>query len=130
MTELNVDGMALAPGVVETIVSIAANEVEGVACIGPSTTSGLRSVFGSKPTTQGIEITVGEDDKLQISIRVDVYYGFVLPDLAASIRQAISDAVTSQVGIPVGAGAVYCDGMQFARYPPGGFKNLYGCQTT
>lgn len=28
MTELNVDGMALAPGVVETIVSIAANEVE------------------------------------------------------------------------------------------------------
>ena len=103
MTELNVDGMALAPGVVETIVSIAANEVEGVACIGPSTTSGLRSVFGSKPTTQGIEITVGEDDKLQISIRVDVYYGFVLPDLAASIRQAISDAVTSQVGIPVGA---------------------------
>ena len=51
MTELNVDGMALAPGVVETIVSIAANEVEGVACIGPSTTSGLRSVFGSKPTT-------------------------------------------------------------------------------
>ena len=59
MTELNVDGMALAPGVVETIVSIAANEVEGVACIGPSTTSGLRSVFGSKPTTQGIEITVG-----------------------------------------------------------------------
>ena len=53
MTELNVDGMALAPGVVETIVSIAANEVEGVACIGPSTTSGLRSVFGSKPSTQG-----------------------------------------------------------------------------
>ena len=115
MTELNVDGMALAPGVVETIVSIAANEVEGVACIGPSTTSGLRSVFGSKPTTQGIEITVGEDDKLQISIRVDVSYGSVLPDLAASIRQDISDAVTSQVGIPVGAVDVYIDGMQFAR---------------
>ena len=60
MTELNVDGMALAPGVVETIVSIAANEVEGVACIGPSTTSGLRSVFGSKPSTQGIDITVDD----------------------------------------------------------------------
>ena len=61
MNELNLDGMALAPGVVETIVSIAANEVEGVACIGPSTTSGLRSVFGSKPSTQGIDITVDED---------------------------------------------------------------------
>ena len=104
MTELNVDGMALAPGVVETIVSIAANEVEGVACIGPSTTSGLRSVFGSKPSTQGIDITVDEEDKLHISIRVDVYYGYVLPD-----------AVTSQVGIPVGSVDVYIDGMQFAR---------------
>jgi len=111
MTELNVDGMALAPGVVETIVSIAANEVEG----GPSTTSGLRSVFGSKPSTQGIDITVDEEDKLHISIRVDVYYGYVLPDLAANIRQAISDAVTSQVGIPVGSVDVYIDGMQFAR---------------
>ena len=118
MTELNVDGMALAPGVVETIVSIAANEVEGVACIGPSTTSGLRSVFGSKPSTQGIDITVDEEDKLHISIRVDVYYGYVLPDLAANIRQAISDAVTSQVGIPVGSVDVYIDGMQFARSGP------------
>ena len=110
MTELNVDGMALAPGVVETIVSIAANEVEGVASVG-----GLRSVFGSKPSTQGIDITVDEEDKLHISIRVDVYYGYVLPDLAANIRQAISDAVTSQVGIPVGSVDVYIDGMQFAR---------------
>ena len=95
--------------------SIAANEVEGVACIGPSTTSGLRSVFGSKPSTQGIDITVDEEDKLHISIRVDVYYGYVLPDLAANIRQAISDAVTSQAGIPVGSVDVYIDGMQFAR---------------
>ena len=87
MTELNVDGMALAPGVVETIVSIAANEVEGVACIGPSTTSGLRSVFGSKPSTQGIDITVDEEDKLHISIRVDVYYGYVLPDPSGYLRR-------------------------------------------
>ena len=115
MTELNVDGMALAPGVVETIVSIAANEVEGVASVGSAAAGGLRSVFGSKPSTQGIDITVDEEDKLHISIRVDVYYGYVLPDLAANIRQAISDAVTSQVGIPVGSVDVYIDGMQFAR---------------
>ena len=115
MSDLTVDGMALAPGVVETIVSIAANDVEGVACIGPSSTSGLRSVFGSKPTTQGIEITVGEDDKLQISIRVDVYYGFVLPEVASSLRQAVADAVASQVGVEVASVDVYIDGIQFAE---------------
>lgn len=115
MTELNLDGMALAPGVVETIVSIAANEVDGVASVGPSSASGLRSVFAGRPSTQGIEIAVDEDDKLQISIRVDVYYGYVLPDLAAGIRKAIFDAVASQVGVPVGSVDVYIDGIQFAR---------------
>lgn len=115
MTDINVDGMALAPGVVETIVSIAANEVDGVASVGPSAASGLRSVFGSKPSTQGIDITVDDDEKVRISIRIDVYYGYVLPDVAANIRQAISDAVIGQVGIPVSAVDVYIDGMQFAR---------------
>ena len=47
MTELNVDGMALAPGVVETIVSIAANEVECASSVGSAAAGGLRSVFGA-----------------------------------------------------------------------------------
>ena len=115
MTELNLDGMALAPGVVETIVSIAVGEVDGVASVGPSTASGLRSVFAAKPSTQGIEVTVDENDKLLVSVRVDVYYGYVLPDLAANVRTAVADAVASQVGVTVGAVDVYIDGIQFAR---------------
>ena len=115
MTELNVDGMALAPGVVETIVSIAANEVEGIASIGPSSASGLRSVFASKPSTQGIDITVDDEDKLHVSLRIDVYYGYTLPEIAANVRQAVADAVASQVGVQVGSVDVYIDGMQFAR---------------
>ncbi len=114
MNELNLDGMALAPGVVETIVSIATNEVEGVASVGSAAAGGLRSMFGSKPPTQGIDIAVDEDDKLAISVRVDVYYGYVLPDLAANVRQAVADAVASQVGAQVSSVDVYIDGIQFA----------------
>ena len=116
MNELNLDGMALAPGVVETIVSIAANEVEGVASVGSAAAGVLRSVFGAKPSTQGIDIAVDEDedDKLVISVRVDVYYGYVLPDLAANLRQAVADAVASQVGAQVSSVDVYIDGIQFA----------------
>lgn len=115
MTELNVDGMALASGVVETIVSIAANEVEGVASVGPSSANGLRSMFAGKPSTHGIDITVDDEDKLNIAVRVDVYYGYALPEIAANLRQAVADAVASQVGIGVGSVDVYIDGMQFAR---------------
>lgn len=115
MTDLNVDGMALAPGVVETIISIAAKEVKGVASVGPSGVGGLRSVFGSKPSTQGIEVDVDDNDKLNVSIRVDVYYGYVLPEVAQALRASISDAVASQIGIPVGGVDVYIDGIQFAE---------------
>ena len=76
MTDISIDGMALAPGVIETIISIAANEVEGVAAVGASGSSSLRSVFSSKPPTQGIELEIGDDDKLQVSVRVDAYYGY------------------------------------------------------
>ena len=115
MTDLNVDGMALAPGVVETIVSIAAKEVDGVAAVGSSGVGGLRSMFGGKPVTQGIEIDVDDSDALQVSVRIDVYYGYVLPDVAEAVRTAIADAVIGQVGIPVGSVDVYIDGIQFAE---------------
>ena len=114
MTDLNIDGMAIAPGVVETIVSIAANEVDGVASVGPSATSGLRAMFAGKPSTQGIDIAVDDEEKLCISVRIDVYYGHVLPDLAAQVRMAVADAVASQVGMQVSSVDVYIDGIQFA----------------
>lgn len=114
MAELNIDGMAIAPGVVETIVSLAAQSVEGVACVGDPATSGLRSILGNgKPSTQGIEIEVDESNALRISVRLHVKSGQVLPDLAAQVRQAIADAVASQVGLETGSVDVYIDGIQF-----------------
>ena len=117
MSELNVEGMALAPGVVETSVSIAVSEVEGVACVGSAGAQGrgIRAVFGQKPSTQGIEITVNEDNKLAVAVRIEVYYGFVLPEVASSLRQAVADAVASQVGVEVASVDVYIDGIQFAE---------------
>lgn len=115
MNDLNIDGMALAPGVVETIISIAANDVDGVASVGSSGSSGLRQMFTAKPVTQGIEIDVTENDKLRITIRIDVYYGYSLPDIATAIRSSIADAVTSQIGIPVESVDVYVDGIQFVN---------------
>ena len=114
MAELNIDGMAVAPGVVETIVSLAAQSVEGVACVGDPTTSGIFSIIGGgKPSTQGIEIDHDEDGKLHVSLHLHVKNGMVLPDLATNVRKAICDAVNSQVGASVGSVDVYIDGIQF-----------------
>ncbi len=113
MADLNIDGMAIAPGVVETIISLAAREVEGVASVGDPTTSGIFNLIGSKPSTQGIEVEKGEDDKLYVTLRLHVHSGHVLPDLAANVRQAVSDSVSTQVGAEVAAVDIFIDGIQF-----------------
>lgn len=114
MTDLNIDGMVIAPGVVETIVSLAVQNVEGVVCVGDPTTSGIKSILGGgKPSTQGIEVDSDEDGDLHVTVSVNVRSGYVLPDLATDIRHAISDAVNSQVGIKVGSVDVFIDGIQF-----------------
>ena len=117
MSELNLDGMAIAPGVVETIVSIALSDVEGVASIGSTNAAnrGIRQVLGGKPSTQGIEIEADDEGKLQVSVHLDVYYGQVLPDVADRVRAAIADAVASQVGAEIASVDVYIDGIQFAE---------------
>lgn len=116
MSELNLEGMAIAPGVVETIVSIAVREVEGVAAVGSTATKGnLRSMLGGKPSTQGIELEVDGGSKLKIAAHIDVYFGQVLPEVADRVRSAIADAVASQVGAEVSSVDVYIDGIQFAE---------------
>ena len=114
MSDLNIEGMTIAPGVVETIISLAARDVEGVASIGPATTSGLMDLIGGgRPSTQGIEVTTDENDELHVSIRMYVKSGNVLPDLAANVRRAVVDAVATQVGVKVAAVDIYIDGIQF-----------------
>ena len=113
MAELSIDGMAIAPGVVETIVSLAAQSVDGVACVGDPTASGIRSIIGGKPSTQGVEVESDDDGKLHVSLRLHVKSGPVLPELAASVRKAVADAVSSQVGMTVGSVDIFIDGIQF-----------------
>ena len=108
------NAMKLAPGVVDTIISITASEVEGVACIGTRTQASLRSMFQTKSYNSGID-TEFENGKLNIAIHVDVYYGYVLPELAEKLRQAIADALLVQAGIEVGRIDIYIDGIQFQQ---------------
>ena len=58
--QMNVEGLSIAPGVMETIISVAASEVDGVASLGSFATSGIRSMLASKPSTSGIETKMGD----------------------------------------------------------------------
>lgn len=113
MNDLTVEDMVIAPSVVETIVSIAVKDVDGVASVGSPVTSGLMSVISSRPSTQGVDVVIDADDRLHVTVHVDVCYGYVLPDVADAIRMAIDQAVESQIGAEVAEVDVYVDGLQF-----------------
>lgn len=112
--ELYVDGLGLAPGVMETIVAIAAKEVEGVASVGSSTFSGIRSHFASSAAAQGIEVSMNETEGVDIAVHIDVRYGRPIPAVAADVRQAVADAVVTQVGFTVSSVDVFVDGIRFS----------------
>ena len=113
MTDLNIEGLTVAPGVIETIISLAACDVAGVAGIGDPATSSIRTFIGGKPSTQGVDVEMDENNELHVSIRIFVESGHVLPDVAANVRKAIVDALRTQVGAKAGSIDVYIDGIQF-----------------
>lgn len=115
MKDLSIEGMSLASGVVETIVSITANEVEGVASVGSFAASGIRAKLMAKPSTGGIDVEADDEGKLHVTLHIDVLHGYVLPDLAAKLRQAIADALLVQIGLEVSAVDIYVDGIRFAE---------------
>lgn len=114
MSNLTFEGMAIADGVVDTIVSIAVQEVEGVVGFSSSASSGLLAGLKQKPAVKGIEIMPNEDDSVSVSARVIVKYGYALPVVAEAIREAVVDSVATQIGLSVSNVDVYIDGIQFS----------------
>lgn len=111
---LSVEGMTLASGVVETIISIATSEVEGVASVGSYTTSSLRSIVAAKPSSAGIEVEVDPDNRLEVAVHIEVFSGYALTDIAEAVRQSIADALLVQIGVEVAYVDVFVDGIRFA----------------
>ena len=114
MKDVELDGMVISQNVVETIVTLAAADVEGVAQIGQtSITGGIMAALQAKPTMQGVEVDKTDEGGLVIGVHLEVVYGSVLPDVAAAVREKVADAVQLQLGVPVGAIDIYIDGVRF-----------------
>lgn len=107
--EIKIDGLGLAPGVLETIVTIATEQVAGVAGV---CSQGIAGIV-SKGASRQLEITVDEGGKVFVAIHVQVVYGTPLPQVASGIKESVADAIKSQVGAGVGAVDVFIDGIVF-----------------
>lgn len=119
-SELNISGIGISRSVVSTIVSAAAEKVEGVASVGMrATASNLVSTFFARG-----EQPVGEDDAvdaeavdgdLHVTVHLTVLYGYPFTKLAEAVREAVAQAVLEQMGFEVGAVDVCIDSIVFPK---------------
>ena len=110
------NGITIAPGVVETIVSLAAAEVPGVAGVGtagPISSIAAALNAGRSVPTAGIKLAVAEDNSVSVNLTIQAYYGYRLADVAAQVREAVADALKGQVGAQTSSVDVYVDALAF-----------------
>ena len=114
MDESNdLDGLTIAPGVIETIIMLAVLEVEGVAAVGSKPpASGVLPTLGKKQATPGITICE-EGDRVVVDVCVQVCYGYRLTDIARSVRTAVVNALESQANIEASVVNVTIDAISF-----------------
>ena len=113
--EIRVNDLVVAPEVVETIVRLSAEKVEGVAAVGqPGELNGLFSFFSQKKADPAVTLKI-VDSKLDITVHLAVLFGYSFVTLAQSVRELIAKSVESQVGIEVAAVNVYIDSLLFPK---------------
>ena len=116
--ELRIAGMGVSKNVVTTIVSAAAEKVEGVASVyGKDIASGIIAMLTSKPqpTTSAVECSVVDDDAIAIAVRIVVFFGYTFPKLAEEVRAAVAEAVDAQIGVRVSSIDVCIDELVFPK---------------
>ncbi len=110
--EIRLEGLGVAPGVLDTIVTVAVECVEGVASVGAPGIAGLVQK-GRKGASRAVDVTVGEDGALSASVHIQVLYGVRLREVAATVQASVREALSSQVGVEVAGVDVFIDGLVF-----------------
>jgi uncharacterized alkaline shock family protein YloU len=108
--EIRLEGLGVAPGVLETIAALATQSVEGVACIPGS--QGLAGLV-PKSGARGVAVSVIDDGSLHVVLHLMVHYGTPLREVATAVQRVVGDALLTQTGQRVSAVDVFIDGIQF-----------------
>lgn len=115
--EITIAGIGIAPEVLAAIVARSVEGVEGVASVGvKDLATNLVSMFSTKTTSvyEDVEAEV-VDDKLRLTVRLTVFFGYPFKKLAESVREAVVHAIDAQVGVDVECVNVCIDSLVFPK---------------
>lgn len=109
--EITLDGISVAPGVLETIAVVAAESIDGV--VGVIGASGGLAGLMQKGASRGVTVEATEEGALKASVRISAYYGRPLREIATDVQRAVADAFLTHTGQAVAAVDVFVDGVVF-----------------
>ena len=119
--EIKIDGIGISPDVLTAIVSRAVSDVEGIASVGVKdlATNLVSMMLSSKaPASEPAVEAEVIGDKLALTVRVVVFFGYPFKKLAEAVRAAVVAAIDAQVGVEVERVDVCIDGLVFpTEYP-------------
>lgn len=104
----------LAPEVLEVIIGIATNEVEGVAMTKGNFADDVVEKFGKTVHGKGVK-TVWQDDELAIDIYCVIEYGYVVPKVAQEIQEQVRQTIYHMTSLETKEVNVHITGIHFPQ---------------
>lgn len=99
--------------VLEVILGISAQKVDGVAGMRGGLKSGLSRVFGREDRGKGVAVSVDEDGELTADVYVYIKYGVNVPAVAGKIQEALKQQLTQMTDMNLKSIDVHVVGLVF-----------------
>lgn len=99
--------------VLEVILGISAQKVDGVAGMRGGLKSGFNRVFGREDRGKGVDVSVDEDSQLTADVYVYLKYGVNVPAVAGKVQAALQQQLTQMTDMNLKAINVHVVGLVF-----------------
>lgn len=109
MGKTEIGDVAIATGVLELIVGLAATEVEGVSGLAGGVIESITDWLKQGPT-KGVKVSFG-DKAVDIELHLVVDYGQPIPPIARMVQENVKRAVESMTSCKVNTIDVYVDSL-------------------
>jgi uncharacterized alkaline shock family protein YloU len=111
--------VTFATDVVATIAGLAATEVEGVASMVGSSSSGLAEIFkrgqNTRSLTRGVRVELNDNQTVSIHLTIIVDYGAPVPRVAKGIQENVKKTIENMSGLEVTEVNVHVHGVSFEK---------------
>lgn len=111
--EENSEQIKIDPSVLEVILGIAAEKIDGVAAMRGNLKSGLNWVLGREDHGKGVSVSVDEDNKLIADIYVYLESGVNVPSVGMNIQKGLKAQMLQMTDLELKAINVHVVGLVF-----------------